>query len=67
MSSISGPGQKLPRASIVRVIGGRGEGVGHGWDVLRLDEQRGGALGHQLDDGGGADGLAHALDQVLAA
>src|SRR5512141_654312 len=71
MSSISGPGQKLPRASMVRSI------AGDCWSVSMvmtftpfrshaLDEQAGGVrLGHQLEDRCSAGGLAQAVDHVL--
>src|SRR6478672_2317765 len=75
MSSISGPGQKLPRASTVRVIvgilsvsvmtGSMPFSERSGAPDPGSDEQRSGALGHQADDRGRADGLGHAVDHVL--
>src|ERR1017187_3479855 len=62
MSSINGPGQKLPRASTVRVMA---MVVSVMVATPFLDEQRGRVLGHQADDRGGAGGLAHALDHVF--
>src|SRR3970040_2371154 len=74
MSSIRGPGQKLPRASMVRVMAGVGvvsiiertlagspgtrRPVGLWWS----DEQRRGAVVEELDDGGGTDRLAEPVD-----
>src|SRR6188768_3798471 len=63
MSSISGPGQKLPRASTVRLME---IAVSVMADIPFLDEQRARVVGHEPDDGGGPDGLAHAIDHVLA-
>src|SRR3954452_23817000 len=68
MSSISGPGQKLPRASMTTV----GTGVAmsvmgtdpQGWS--RSDEQRLRAVGDEPEIGGCADRLAHAVDEVGA-
>src|SRR3990172_11101932 len=77
MSSIRGPGQKLPRASMVRVMVGAVSSirvslpgspgtqrpvVGVWWS----DEQRRGAVVEELDDGGGTDRLAEPVDHVLA-
>src|SRR5688500_10486988 len=76
ISSISGPGQKLPRASTRRVAWG-GEstravmavslagscrlGRAGNW----LDEERRGAVGEELDDGRGPNRLAEPFDHVL--
>src|SRR3990172_5867846 len=77
MSSIRGPGQKLPRASMVRVMVGAVSSirvslpgspgtqrpvVGVWWS----DEQRRGAVVEELDDGGATDRLAEPVDHVLA-
>src|SRR4026207_2253326 len=70
MSSISGPGQKLPRASTIRFTGLMSCSVGVvicATSFLGLDEEAGCVgLGHQLEHRGRADWLAHALDEVLA-
>src|SRR6187431_3598201 len=62
MSSINGPGQKLPRASTVRLME---IAVSVMADVPFLDEQRDGVVGHEPDDRGGPDGFGHAVDHVL--
>src|SRR5512143_1352416 len=67
MSSIRGPGQKLPRASIVRGAAAVAVGSGVVSSIARsfLDEERGVGLGHDLDGGRGAGRLGHAVDEVL--
>src|SRR4029453_9756799 len=64
MSSIRGPGQKLPRASTIRVTSGEASVAIMGWRSF-LDEQRGVGLGHDLDGRGRAGGLAHLVDEVV--
>src|SRR3954454_13874295 len=64
ISSMSGPGQKLPRASMVRVSCSVASSV----IVMPSfsDEERGVGLGHDLDRRRGPRGLTHLVDEVLA-
>src|SRR5689334_23431560 len=63
MSSMSGPGQKLPRASMMRTFVAT-----VALSVISVPSDEEGRIGvrHDLDRGGRARGLAHSVDQVLA-
>src|SRR5690348_6624791 len=64
ISSINGPGQKLPRASTIRTL----VAIVAVPVIVALpsDEQRRGAIREELDHRGGSDRLADTVDHVLA-